>query len=186
MRVGGLFALASLSCGLWAQVPATPRHSPEFVLTFNDGTQKLLSSYRGKVVAIEFLHTTCPHCQHASSVFTKLYQEYGPKGFQPLGVAYNDRAKLLVPDFIKTFHVGYPVAYSERDPVLHYLGAPDERVNVPQIVWIDRAGTIRSQTPPVPADDKLYKEEGWRAMIETLLKEPAVTTSRKPVHKPAS
>src|SRR4030088_1008594 len=118
MRFVLFLAVTLMSGGLQAEIPAGPRHSPELVLTFPDGTQKLLSSYRGKVVALEFLYTTCPHCQHAAAVLTKLYQEYGDKGFQPIGVAFNENAKMLVPDFVRNFRVGYPIAYGERNPVL--------------------------------------------------------------------
>ena len=60
------------------------------MLRYNDGHQTLLSSYRGKVMALLFVHTTCPHCQHASQVFTEIQKEYGPRGFQALDVAFND------------------------------------------------------------------------------------------------
>ena len=144
---------------LHAEGPSTPRHAPEFVLNLPDGTTKLLSSYRGKVVCIEFLYTTCPHCQHASQVFSKLYTEYGSKGFQPLGVAWNEMSKMLVPDFVKSFGVNYPVGFADRDKVLDFLGfSPMMRTVVPQIVWIDRKGMIRSQTQPSEGDEKLRQE----------------------------
>jgi peroxiredoxin len=173
---------------LQAQPPA-PRHSPEFVLNFNDGSTKLLSSYRGKAVAVEFLHTTCPHCQHASQVFSKLYTEYGAKGFQPIGVAWNDMAKMLVPDFIKSFTVNYPVAYADRDKVLDYLGiSPMMRSVVPQIVWIDKTGTIRSQTP-AGGEESMLQEKYWREMIEMLTsdaKAPAPKGKVPPTKKPTT
>jgi thiol-disulfide isomerase/thioredoxin len=163
---------AVLACTmLLADDPVVPRRAPEFVLTFPGGQQKLLSSFKGKVVMIEFLHTTCPHCQHASQVFSKLYTEYGSRGFQPIGVAWNDMSNMLVPDFVRDFNVNYPVAYSDRATVLNYLGfSPMMRTVVPQIIWIDRKGMIRSQTPAL-GDEKLLNEAYWRQEIETLLAE---------------
>ena len=38
-----------------------PRKAAEVTITMNSGEQLLLSSLRGKVVALEFLLTTCPH-----------------------------------------------------------------------------------------------------------------------------
>ena len=32
---------------------------------------------------------TCPHCQAASKLMTKLQEEYGPRGFQAIDVAIN-------------------------------------------------------------------------------------------------
>lgn len=172
-------ALAVASTGIPASAAEVGKPSPEFAIRFNDGSQKLLSSYRGKVVCIEFLHTTCPHCQHASQVFSKLYAEYGAKGFQPLGVAWNDMASILVPDFIRDFKVTYPVGYAPREEVLTYLGftAADRSV-VPQLVWIDRKGVVRSQTPPL-GDENMLREPYWQQMIETLIKEPGPAASHK-------
>ncbi len=164
-------------------IPPVPRPAGEFVIPMPDGTQKLLTSFRGKVVCLAFISTTCPHCQHASQVLTKLYQEYGSKGFQPLAVAFNPMAKMLVPDFVKSLNVAFPVGAAESDAVFQYLGiSPLERSVVPQLLWIDRQGEIRSQTPAM-GDEKMLGEPYWRSMIEALIKEPAA--ARKPVHHAA-
>jgi len=186
MRFVPILATAVLISVVQAEGPQVPRRSPEFQINFVGGEQKLLSSYRGKVVMIEFLHTTCPHCQHASQVFSKLYTEYGSRGFQPLGVAWNDMSNILVADFIKNNNVNYPVGFATREAVLDYLGlSPIVRSVVPQIVWIDRKGMIRSQTPAL-GDEKMLSEKYWREMIETLTSEPD-TSSRKssPAHRAA-
>jgi hypothetical protein len=142
----------------------------------------LLSQHRGKVVALEFLLTTCPHCQTCSSLMNKLYQEYGARGFQPLGVAFNPMAGMLVPDYVKSLGLTFPVGWSERDPVQNYLQHPAmERMMVPQLVFIDRKGMIRAQ---FSGDSEFFKDEekNMRAQIEALLKEP-VTETKKPAPK---
>jgi hypothetical protein len=84
------------------------------------------------------------------------------------------------------------VGYSTPEEVMSYLGfSMMERYSVPQIVWIDRAGNIRSQTKPQEEDPKYYAEGYWRSMIETLLKEPATpahhsTTTAAKTHHVAS
>jgi len=162
--------------------PQVIRKAPEFVLTFPDGSQKLLSSYRGKVVSLLFVHTTCPHCQHACQVFSRLSAEYGSKGYEPIAVAWDEMSRMRVPDFVKNFGVTFPVAYSDRDKVLDYLNfSPIMRTVVPQIVWIDRKGMIRSQTPAI-GDEKLLQEAYWRQMIETLTSEK---TARAGTHQVA-
>jgi thiol-disulfide isomerase/thioredoxin len=191
MRIFPVVAGAFLITALHAEIPAAPRPAPEFELKFPGNPPQLLSSYKGKVVALEFLFTTCPHCQHASQVFSKLSAEYGARGFQPLGVAFNEMSKMLVPDFVKNYQVTYPVGFSERDKVLDFLGiSAVERFVVPQIVWIDRKGMIRSQTPAL-GDEKTLKEEYWREMLEKLLKEPEPSARKAQAHhaaarKPAS
>jgi peroxiredoxin len=179
--VRALVVAALILASMWLPASAADvgKPSPEFAIRYSDGSQKLLSSFRGKVVCIEFLHTTCPHCQHASQVFSQLFTEYGGKGFQPLGVAWNDMASLLVPDFIREFKVNYPVGFAPREEVLTYLGFSEvERTVVPQLVWIDRKGVVRSQTPAV-GDETLLKEPYWRQMVDTLIKEPGPAASHK-------
>lgn len=180
MRFLAVAVLLSAALTLQAQAPPVLRHSPEFVVKFTDGNQMLLSSLKGKVVALLFVHTTCPHCQRTSQVFTKLSQEYKARGFEPVDVAFNTMANIYVKDFVKDYQIGYPVGFAGPDDVLNYLGfSVMERYVVPQIVWIDRQGNIRSQTPPM-GDEKLLQESYWRNMIETLLKEPAEPAKKAP------
>jgi len=177
-----------LLCGtaLFGQTtPQVPRPSPNFHVQYPNGGGMNISTLKGKVVALLFVHTTCPHCQRTSQVFSKLFTEYGPRGFQPVDVAFNDMSQLFVNDFVRDFNINYPVGFGSQVDVLNYLGIPVmERYVVPQIVWIDKKGVIRSQTNPVTGDDRLRTEAYWREEIETLLKEPASETTSKPaVHR---
>jgi hypothetical protein len=96
----------------------------------------------------------------------KLYQQYGPKGFQPLAVAFNDFATMLVPDYVKQLGLSFPVGVSGRDEALSFLQHPATKLfRVPQLVFIDRKGIIRAQHE---GEDE---EAHLRAQIESLLKE---------------
>jgi peroxiredoxin len=169
----------------WPGFGATvPRPAPEFVIRQTDGQQKLLSQYKGKVVALEFLMTTCPHCQNCSSIMNKLYKEYGPKGFQPLGVAFNDMATLLVPDYVKQLDLDFPVGVATREEVLSFLEYPVvQRMYVPQLVFIDKKGVIRGQ---YGGGDAFFQNEeaNMRQTIEQLLKDNGENS--KPTSRPAS
>ncbi len=184
------FILAASVAALFAVTPAfainpVPRAAGEFVIQTPDGAQTLLSSLKGKVVCLMFVHTTCPHCQHATHEMTKLYAEYAARGFQPIAVAFNPMARMLVPEFVKNNQVGFPVGFAENDAVTAYLGiSVMDRYVVPQIVWIDKKGTIRSQTPAL-GDEKMLGEPYWREQIETLLKEPAGASHVKKATHPA-
>lgn len=169
MRSIGLFlALSLASLSLSAQ-PTMPRKAPEFTIVDPSGKQVLLSSYKGKVVALAFIFTTCPHCQAECGVLTKLQGELGDKGFQPLAVAFNDNAGMLVNEFVKTFRPSFPVGYSARQTVMNYLGLSDiERWVVPQMVLIDRKGMIVAQSAP-SGTEELQEEKSLRSKITDLL-----------------
>lgn len=163
-----------------------PRKSPEYAIELLGGKQILLSSYRGKVVLLEFLLTTCPHCQRAAQTISALNTELGPKGFQPLGVAVNPDAAQVVGNFINQFKPNFPVGYSKVEPMMVYMGLnPVERWVVPQIVLIDKKGQIRYQTPP-QGDEQITDARVLRAKIQELLNEPGGAPARSPGAKPAA
>lgn len=180
MRFAASFAaLLSLSVASFA-MPPLPRKAPELTIADLAGNQTLLSSYRGKVVVIEFLATTCIHCQHATEMFIKLHKELGARGFQPIGIAAYDNSPQQVNAFVRQFAPTYPIGIANNDTVVNYMGfSLMDRVMVPQIVVIDRKGMIRAQSPP-QGDPNLQDEGYLRNLIVSLLKEsaPVRTTKR--------
>ena len=170
-----LALLASLAFVPVAAAQAAGRQSPELVINFPNGKQEPLSSFKGKVVLLEIMFTTCPHCAHESHLVSKLNKEYAGRGFQPIGLAINPMVNMLVGDFEKENNTNFPIGFAEREPALTYLGIdPYTRWAVPQVVIIDRKGVIRAQTPPL--SDEKFQDEAWlRQQIEPLLREGAST-----------
>jgi hypothetical protein len=170
-------AAALASTYLLAADSAAPRKAPELAFTVPGQGERLLSQYRGKVVALEFILTTCPHCQAASRMMSKVQMDYGSRGFQAVDVAIDgldnnrtpEQAADLVGNFAKQFQVGFPVGYTSRDQMLSFVGfSLAERFVVPQLVLIDRKGLIHYQTPPL-GDENSTKEEVVRQRVEELL-----------------
>ncbi|HWF47737.1 MAG TPA: TlpA disulfide reductase family protein [Bryobacteraceae bacterium] len=122
------------------------RKSPELAFTVPGQGQELLSRYRGKVVALEFILTTCPHCQAASKIMDKMQERYGSKGLQAIDVAIDPGADSLVQNFAKQYQVEFPVGAGSLEQMMTYMGFI-ERPVVPQLILIDRSGNIRYQTP---------------------------------------
>jgi len=153
-----------------------PRPSLDFAINLMDGTQIHLSQYKGKVCILAFILTTCPHCQKTVGILSTMQNEYGPRGLQVVASAIEDMAKLNVPDFIKRFQPSFPVGYNIRSEVEEYLQHPSIYIMyMPQVVFIDRQGTIRAQ---YPGEDKFFaddQEKHFREQIEALLKSPAAT-----------
>lgn len=174
-------AIAAASFCLLAGDTEGIRKAPELAFTIPGQGQKLLSQYRGKVVALEFILTTCPHCQAASRVMTGFQQEYGPRGFQALDLAINAldegrtdaQAAQIVQAFSQQFQVGFPVGFIPRDQMMSFMGfSLAERMVVPQLVLIDRKGYIHYQTPASDSTDewaKLMNDTAIRQHIEELL-----------------
>jgi peroxiredoxin len=166
---------------IFASAATVPRPAPEFVIR-GPGGEVLLSQYRGKVVLLALIFTTCPHCQHTVGIMNEVQKEYGSRGFQALGSAFNEMAAQLLAAFLAQFQPNFPVGYSARATVLEFLQAPSNApLSVPILVFIDKKGIIRSQH--MGSDDPFFKdqEKSMRAELEGLLKEPAQGKKKAPV-----
>ena len=153
------------------------RKAPELAFTIPSSGERLLSQYRGKVVALEFILTTCPHCQMAAHLMTSLQADYGSRGFQALDLAINGlddgrspkEADALVQAFSSTYQAGFPVGWVPREQMMTFLQIKaSQRSVVPQLVLIDRKGVIHYQEPPT-GDENFMQESVIRGRIEELL-----------------
>jgi len=147
-----------------------PRPAPEFTFALPGGKQMNLSSLKGKVVVLEFLLTTCPHCKRCSSSMQRVYEDLGSRGMQPLGAAINDGAMDLIPGFVRELRLTYPVGVADRNKVIDFLLHPVMlTMMMPQLVIIDKKGTIRGQ---YAGTDPFFQneDENLRKVVEPLLK----------------
>lgn len=164
--------------GPTAAAPPVLRQSPDFTITAPSGKIDQLSSYLGKVVVIEFFFIRSPKCLHLAQTMNKLHSELGPRGFQPVAIAFGPEADAaLVAQMVQYFKLSYPVGYASADDVDNYLVRQENEVlNIPQVVVIDRAGAIRAQSGGKGGDPKLENEDSLRKLIDGLLKECAAVS----------
>ena len=146
-----------------------PRPAPEFTIVDPGGKQIHLSSFKGHVVVIEILLTNCPHCQRVAQMVGRLDREVSGR-FQAVAVAFdNNLVDPMVTDFSRRLGLSYPIGSSSAAAVDRFLGrGMVERLMVPQIVVIDRAGVIRAQSHPQGETD-LESEVYLRTLIDHLL-----------------
>lgn len=175
--------LAAPAASAWA-TPQIPRQATDFSVTLNSGEQVHLSQFKGKVTALEILLTTCPHCQRCSRTMQKLYAEFAPQGFACLGAAINDGARQMLLQFMLSTGAQYPIGVADRDKAYSFLQADQNAgpVYMPQLVFIDRAGTIRAQ---YGGTDNFFldEEKNVREMVEKLLKDPGLRGAAKGTQK---
>lgn len=160
--------------------PPVPR--PAQQLEIADGSGKhVLSSYKGKVVVVQFLLTTCPHCQKFSQLLTQLQGQYGPRGFQALGAAVNEATPQMARDYQAKYAPNFPVGPLNEDLVFPFMSfSIMERPGFPQIAVIDRKGMIREQTTTENIAQPLQDEGHLRALVEKLLAESATGAVKAP------
>jgi peroxiredoxin len=183
MRAFTIATLVLASRSLWAA--DVPRQSPDFPIQLTDGKQIKVSDYRGKVLCLTFILTTCPHCQKTTGLLDDIYKDLSPKGFQVVEAALNENPD--IPSFVSQYKVPFPVGTSTVLAALDYIQWPkDKRPLVPFVVFIDRKGVIRAQYTGV--DEAFFdnqQDQHMREEAEKLLNESG-SGKPKPAHKPAS
>ncbi len=76
--------LCGISSAIWLAGPAgygqqSLRRAPSWALADYNGQWHDLLDYRGKVLIIDMMKTTCPHCAAFADVLAQLPQKYGDR-----------------------------------------------------------------------------------------------------------
>lgn len=114
--------------------------APEFTLPQLDGVPLSLSSYRGKVVLLDFWATWCVPCREETPHFVELQQKNGGRGLQIIGVSMDDSPDPVRP-FVQQFHINYPIVMGTAKTGEQYGGV----LGLPIAILIDREGHIVSK-----------------------------------------
>ena len=130
----------SFTAGAGKQIPGEVVAAPDFTLPDPQDKPVSLSSFRGKVVLLDFFETWCEPCQEEVPGFKKLYAQYRGRGFVIVGVALDANGKDVVASFIKAFGVTYPVLVSGGVPPKGYRFP-----GIPAAFMIDRQGRVKAR-----------------------------------------
>lgn len=175
--------MAGLSAALSPQLlkaAKVPRPAPDLIVSRIGGEQIRLSQYKGKILVLEMLLTTCPHCQRCANTVQKVLPDYKMRGVEALGAAINDEARFDLLRFEMAAGTKFPIGIADRDKAYEFLQADLNAgpVYFPQLLLIDRKGTIRAQ---YAGTDRFFEreEENLRKMLDTLLAEPQSTQGTK-------
>jgi peroxiredoxin len=112
--------------------------APEFALESLDGKTVRLSDFRGKAVLVNFWATWCQPCKIEMPWFEEMQKQYGPNGFQVLGIAMDDAGKEDIAKFAREMGVNYPILIGKEAVGDAYGGVQF----LPSTFFIDRDGKV--------------------------------------------
>lgn len=180
-RAGAALLAAAWLCG--AAAAQIPRQAAEieFSPVTGGGGKRRLSDYRGKVVAIEFLLTTCPGCKHSARILSRLHREYAGGGFEVIGLAVDSGAAQRIPVFAAETGALFPIAAYSDAAAREWLQAPLMlRMYYPQVAIVDRRGVLREHfRAEDPRMSPASEEANLRKVVEAMLAE-GETAKKKP------
>lgn len=135
--------------------PAVAKYlpAPDFTLPQLDGHDLRLSSYRGKVVLLDFWATWCDPCREEIPHLIELQKKYADTGLQIIGVSMDDSADPVRP-FYQEFHMNYPVVMGTAKTGAMFGGV----LGLPITFLIGRDGKTRAKHIGATSASVLEKE----------------------------
>jgi len=115
--------------------------APEFTATTLAGSKLSFSSYRGKVVVLNFWGSWCVPCREEASTLSAVSAQYQPSGVSFLGVDVRDTAA-SAEAFAHSFHITYPSVSDSSSAVTLAFTAVVPIAGTPTTLVIDRTGHI--------------------------------------------
>jgi len=133
-------------------------------VTFKDlqGKDVALSSFKGKVVVVNFWATWCEPCRVEIPWMIDFQQKLGDKGFTLLGVAMDDEGKSVVEPFVQktqfdvdghNMTMNYPIVLGNDDLAAKFGGL----IGLPTSVVISRDGKVAKRFIGLASRDQLEK-----------------------------
>lgn len=106
------------------------------------GQSITLSSFRGKVVLLEFMEPWCSHCQNMASVLDSLYAQYGSENVVFISVAgpWNGATATDAANFIRNYGTSWGYVYDSSGTVFSNYGVN----STPTFFIIGKNGSIIS------------------------------------------
>jgi peroxiredoxin len=127
----------------------------DFTVNDMNGKSVALSSFKGKVIILDFWATWCPPCKAEIPGFVELQQAFGAKGLQVVGVSVDDPAEKL-PPFAAEFGMNYPVLVGlGRDDLQDAFGP---MWGIPTTFVINRDGKICRKHSGLVGKDRYEKD----------------------------
>jgi thiol-disulfide isomerase/thioredoxin len=152
--------------------------SPTFSLTDLNGRNLELSTYRGKVVLLDFWATWCGPCRIEIPGFVGLQDRYREEGLAVIGISLDDGPE-PVREFYREFKMNYPVAMGD-DKVSELFGGI---LGLPTTFLIGRDGRIYAKH--VGATDISVFEEEIKELLAAEPGQEAVSFKRAASAGPA-
>ncbi len=166
----------ALMCGVLLSAADAPRRAPGFCLPDQTMQWRDLADYHGKVVILEFMQSTCPHCAAFVTTLTGLQQKYGGK-VAVISVAVAPDPPAQVVQFATGHKLPYPLLYDSGQMTMSYVRS--QSVDFPTVYLIDGSGMIRGNWANGPLTKDIFEGNGLAREIDKLLGGAAVAPAKK-------
>ena len=113
---------------------------PTFQLADRDGQLRSLADWSGKALIVNFWATWCAPCRREIPLLEELQANYGPQGFQVIGIAADYRDKVIA--YADEIGIDYPLLIGEQEALDAAASFGVEAIGFPFTIFADRKGRI--------------------------------------------
>jgi peroxiredoxin len=148
------------------------RRAPGFALPTPDYRRWYdLQDFRGKVLIIEIMSTSCPHCMLTSTTLEKVRDKYGDK-VGILSVVLPPDNQDTVSKYMQTNKITVPIVADMGQMTVSYMNAKpgQSHLDVPHLFLIDKQGMIRNDFQYGDSTKAVFEGPGLFPEIDKLFK----------------
>lgn len=160
--------LAVLLCSAALVSAQGPRRAPGFALPDSKFQFHDLADYRGKVLVLEFMNTTCPHCAKFTDILAQVGEKYGDKVAILAVTNINTDHPAQIAEYISGHKIAYPVVMDQGQMMFSYILSP-KGAEVPRVYVIDPNGYIRADYFYDMTTRDIFEGKGLFAEIDKVL-----------------
>jgi thiol-disulfide isomerase/thioredoxin len=136
-----IMLLIAAAIGFVTNASAQQQKAPNFSLKSANGKSYKLSTFKGKVVIVNFWATWCGPCRKEIPDFIEVYKKYKNKGLVIIGVSVDKDGWSAVTPFVDSTKINYPVVLANQKVVENYGGVEA----IPTTFIVDKKGYIADQ-----------------------------------------
>jgi len=161
-----LLSLTALTAGNLSN-----RRAPGFSLPDSKQVQHDPQDYRGKILLIDFMQTTCPHCAMFSTVLEEVKAKYKGK-VEVVSVVTNPDTYDAVQKYIAAHKVTAPILFDCGQVIASYMKITPANPNVvfPHVFLIDTNGMIKNDFEYSNANASVFEGKGLYAELDKMVK----------------
>lgn len=117
-----------------------PERRPDLVLQDIHGEPRSLSYWDGRALIVNFWATWCAPCRREIPMLNDLAREFGPQGFEVVGIAVDFRQDVL--GYLEHVPISYETLIGEQEGMDAARAFGVANVVLPFTVFTDRTGRI--------------------------------------------
>jgi peroxiredoxin len=144
------------------------RRAPGFALPEASAKMHDTQDYRGKILIIDFMQVTCPHCATFSAILEQAKARYGDR-IAILSVVNPPSDQKGVIDYAAKNKITTPILFDCGQVAYSYLKPTSPQITIPHVFLIDGDGMIRNDFSFGPDTAAIFEGKGLFAELDKML-----------------